>query len=250
VNPNPASRPGAPARAPTSYRLLIEAERGRRRRQAVTTVIAVVVTALAFWIAPKDSPFSELNAQRFGYFGPTRLVPDIEVRHEQDPENSEPAPGAAFQAISLTRDAGGAESPAPNPEGPAPGEKPQRREGLQGTADEELRQVEIPVVQSTDLVIEHLVEPVYPKLARDRGLEARVVLAALVDEKGHVLYIRVLKNTGHIMFEEAAQEALRKCIFRPYTEAGRPAKVWVRYPVRFDIIETEEERVRAKDLLD
>ena len=65
-----------------------------------------------------------------------------------------------------------------------------------------------------------------------------------------MLYIRVIENSGHIMFEDAAREALRKCIFRPYTEAGRPAKVWVRYPVRFDIIETEEERIRAKDLLD
>jgi TonB family protein len=250
VNARLESDPLPRSPAPASYRLLVEAERSRRRRQRVTTVVAVAVTALAFWAAPQEAPLSELNARRFGYFGPTRLVPDIEVRREQDSERREPAPGSAFQTVSLAQDPGSAETGAPNPEGPAAGEMPRLEQGLQGTAEEELRQVEIPVVQSTDVVIEHLVEPSYPKQGRDLGLEARVVLAALVDERGHVLYIRVLENTGHPMFEDAAKEALRKCIFRPYTEAGRAAKVWVRYPVRFDIIETEEERIRAKELLD
>jgi TonB family protein len=250
VRPHLESAPGGSPTAPTSYRLLVEAERVRRRRLTIATLLAMTVTALAFWNAPNDPPLSELNARRFGYFGPTRLLPDIELRRETDPDRGETAAGTALRAMSLSQEAGGTEPRAPNPEGPAPGEVPRMKAGLEGTIVDELKQVEIPVVQSTDVVIEHLVEPVYPREARTRELEARVELAALVGEDGRVLYIRVIRNTGHPMFEEAAKEALLKCLFRPYREGGKPAKVWVRYPVRFDIIEADEEKVRAIDLLE
>jgi protein TonB len=209
-----------------------------------------MVTAFAFWLAPREPPLSSLNPRRFGYFGPTRMVSDLEVRRDMQPEGEGALQGAALKTYTLVQEAGDLEAVAPDRPGPAPGEVPRVQPGTEGSATENLRQVEIPIVQSTEVVIEHLVEPTYPKPARARGLEARVELAALVDERGRVVYIRVIQNTGHPMFEEAAKQALRRCIFRPYREAGRPAKVWVRYPVRFDIIEAQEERPEVKETPD
>jgi len=76
--------------------------------------------------------------------------------------------------------------------------------------------------------------PVYPPLARARGIEGLVVLETIVDRAGRVEpdSIKVVESIA--LLDEAAIEALRKWRFRPgRDEQGEAVRVLVQLPVRF-----------------
>jgi periplasmic protein TonB len=77
--------------------------------------------------------------------------------------------------------------------------------------------------------------PVYPPLARARGLEGRVVLRAVVDRTGHVEpAITVVESVP--TFDGAAIEALRQWRFAPGRDHdGRLVRVLVDVPIRFQL---------------
>ena len=93
----------------------------------------------------------------------------------------------------------------------------------------------------------HRVDAVYPKEAKDKGLQTRVVLEIAVNEKGQVWNPKVTE--GHPLFNDAALEAVRKWRFAPATKDGvvvpvvatveivfsldpKPAETPVREPIR------------------
>jgi TonB family protein len=94
---------------------------------------------------------------------------------------------------------------------------------------------EAPVVQSEDLVIEHLVRPVYPEGARDHNIEGRVAVVALVDTFGTVVNVDLLKGSGESQLDRAAAAAVWKCRFRPYSERGRLQEVYAVFRFAFRI---------------
>jgi protein TonB len=77
--------------------------------------------------------------------------------------------------------------------------------------------------------------PVYPRTARARGLEGRVVLRAVVGRDGHVEEaIKVLASAP--MFDAAAVAALRKWRFQPGRDRnGKPVRVLIEVPIRFQL---------------
>jgi len=76
--------------------------------------------------------------------------------------------------------------------------------------------------------------PVYPPLARARGIEGLVLLETIVDRGGHVEGDSVKVVESIPLLDDAAIEALRKWRFRPGRDAqGEAVRVLVHLPVRF-----------------
>jgi protein TonB len=77
--------------------------------------------------------------------------------------------------------------------------------------------------------------PVYPRAARARGLEGRVVLRAIVGRDGHVEEaITVVKSAA--MFDAVAIAALRQWRFEPGRDRdGKPVRVLIDVPIRFQL---------------
>lgn len=80
-----------------------------------------------------------------------------------------------------------------------------------------------------------LVKPEYPEMARRAGVEGLVILHLLIDVDGSVIRVKVAKPSGEAGFEEAAVEAAWKCKFTPGKQNGRPVRVWVSLPFRFEL---------------
>ncbi len=76
----------------------------------------------------------------------------------------------------------------------------------------------------------------YPDIARKAGLEAKVVIGVLVDEKGNPVKTQVLVDAGfRAGFEEAAAKAVMSVKWKPAKQRDKPVKVWVAVPIRFSL---------------
>ena len=80
----------------------------------------------------------------------------------------------------------------------------------------------------------HKVEPAYPESMRALGKEATVKLELLIDRKGKVRQVTVLKSGGEA-FDKAATEALLSSSFIPGNIEGQPVAVRMRIPIRFKL---------------
>lgn len=125
--------------------------------------------------------------------------------------------------------------------------------GGEGVGEGSVIQVEQPVGQQNDIVVEEekmpdagefvAVEeqpvpieqpkPIYPEIARRAGIEGVVWVMILVDKTGKVRDVRITK--GPEMFQEAAKEACWKTVWRPAIQNQKPVPVWVTYPIRFTL---------------
>lgn len=74
----------------------------------------------------------------------------------------------------------------------------------------------------------------YPSFARKVGIEGRVVVQFVVDEKGHVQNPTILKS-DHEILNEAALEAIKKQKFEPGRQRGRPVKVRMERTIVFQL---------------
>jgi len=72
----------------------------------------------------------------------------------------------------------------------------------------------------------------YPEIARKAGIEGRVFVQFVVDEKGNVISPVVTRGIGGGC-DEAALEAVRKAKFKPGKQRGKPVKVQYSLPVTF-----------------
>ena len=75
--------------------------------------------------------------------------------------------------------------------------------------------------------------PRYPRAARRRGIEGRLVLQVLVDARGAARSVEVFATSGHGLLDEAARAAVRRWRFVPGRREGRAAPSVVRVPVTF-----------------
>ncbi len=97
----------------------------------------------------------------------------------------------------------------------------------------------VPVNQvDTTPVLVTRVEPVYPPLAQQMGIQGSVKINALVDETGTVIRTEVLQPSSGGMasgFEKASQDAVKKWKYRPAVKDGIYVKVWMPVQVTFNI---------------
>jgi TonB family protein len=77
------------------------------------------------------------------------------------------------------------------------------------------------------------VRPEYPEMARELGVEGRVVLRVLVLEDGTVGRVQVIETPNPILVDEAIT-AVRKSMFFPATRNGIPCCGTMTIPFIFD----------------
>lgn len=75
---------------------------------------------------------------------------------------------------------------------------------------------------------------VYPELARRAGVQGRVYVLAYVNEKGEVTKAEVQKGIG-AGCDDAAVAAVLKATFLPGRQRGKPVRVRVSIPIRFQL---------------
>lgn len=78
-------------------------------------------------------------------------------------------------------------------------------------------------------------KPAYPLQARRRGYQGTVVLEVFVDEQGKAGELRVIDSSGYNMLDDEAVRAVAGWRFEPGLIGGKPASMWVRIPVRFQL---------------
>ncbi len=77
------------------------------------------------------------------------------------------------------------------------------------------------------------VRPVYPQLAKQRGVEGDVTVDVVIDRSGKVTDMKVV--SGHALLQQAAIEALRQWKYEPPTLDGQPVSMKMLVTVRFRI---------------
>jgi len=77
------------------------------------------------------------------------------------------------------------------------------------------------------------VQPAYPDLAREAGVDGTVNVQALVGKDGKVKDVRVVKSIP--MLDESAKAAVRQWVFKPALSNNKPVAVWVGVPIHFSL---------------
>ena len=77
--------------------------------------------------------------------------------------------------------------------------------------------------------------PAYPQSARRAGIEGWVETKLLLDEKGEVEEVQIVKWEGHTAFVEAVRTSLARWRFTPAVREGRAVRIWKPYVVRFKL---------------
>lgn len=77
-------------------------------------------------------------------------------------------------------------------------------------------------------------QPRYTELARRANIEGVVILKAIIDERGYVTDLQVLKDLP-MGLDKAAMDAVRTWRFKPATLHDRPVKVYYNLTVNFTI---------------
>jgi TonB family protein len=78
------------------------------------------------------------------------------------------------------------------------------------------------------------VNPVYPQLAQQRGVEGTITVNALIDEKGNVIETAILKGIQDDKgLGRAAEAAVKKWKFDPARKGGVAVKVWKSFLIAF-----------------
>ncbi len=82
-------------------------------------------------------------------------------------------------------------------------------------------------------------KPTYPLEARDRGLQGRVLVEAVVSEAGKVENVVII--SGDPVLAKAAVAAARKWRFKPFIKDGKPVKTTTTIPFNFGFAGTVED---------
>lgn len=78
--------------------------------------------------------------------------------------------------------------------------------------------------------------PIYPELARSRGVEGKVVLRVIVNEKGLVDDIAIFNSSGSSILDLSALETVRNWHFIPAKSNNKFIRSQIMVPIVFKII--------------
>ncbi|MGH9508471.1 MAG: energy transducer TonB [Terriglobales bacterium] len=77
----------------------------------------------------------------------------------------------------------------------------------------------------------HRVQPAYPPIAKQAGIQGAVVLRAVIGRGGEIQELRVV--SGHPLLSSAAKDAVAQWRYRPYMLNGAPVEVETQVTVNF-----------------
>ena len=75
------------------------------------------------------------------------------------------------------------------------------------------------------------VVPTYPAIAKQLGIEGRVIIKAVINREGNVQHAEV--SSGEALLRSAALEAVRQWKYRPYYLNGQAVEVETEITVNF-----------------
>jgi len=75
--------------------------------------------------------------------------------------------------------------------------------------------------------------PVYPAIARVRGYEGVVLVAAEILPNGRVGNMKIRKSSGYAILDQSALEGVKPWKFEPAKKSGKPFAIWVEVPIKF-----------------
>jgi protein TonB len=79
--------------------------------------------------------------------------------------------------------------------------------------------------------------PKYPRIARIRGYQGNVLLDVLVNDHGTVDEVKVFKSSGYPVLDRAATSTVKQWLFEPGKIGEKQVGMWVRVPIRFELME-------------
>lgn len=215
----------------------VERARSGRRVAALTFGLALGVFGFLAWLSSPYVPWfiRRIPIVRFGYEGQTQYVRRIFLKTEGMAD----AQRAGHQTLKVagaqrggtpTKRSSKAKTPETRPSLPTEGDALENRIAMAMA-----RVANVPLVQSEDLIIEELVRPSYPEEAREKGIEGRIAVLALVDTLGRITEVEVVSGNDLSMLALASTEAVWKCKFRPYVVDGRVQEVYAMFRFNFRI---------------
>lgn len=216
-----------------------ERRRNVRRLAALSVAVgfALLAPLLALRATPLGAKLRHSQVMRFGFAGPPRYVELMQI----DARNTDWfQPRDVGHVTTQTGRRGAPDKPSkPVPRGDRiTHSQPTGEVGETGN-DLVARAIasrgEVPVMQSSELVIEELVRPEYPEEARRRGIEGHVAVLARVDTLGHIAEAQVMNPSGDAELDDASLVAVLRCRFRPYREKGRLTEVYAVFRFAFKI---------------
>jgi protein TonB len=77
--------------------------------------------------------------------------------------------------------------------------------------------------------------PRYPRIAKSRGYQGKVLLNVLVGRNGRVLDVAVAASSGYRVLDKAALKAVADWLFEPGKKGQEAVEMWVKVPIRFEI---------------
>ena len=217
-----------------------ESRRNRRRLAALSVAVGLgmLLPILVLRDTPLGRSLRQSRIMRFGFAGPPRYVELMQI--ETRPTN-----------LTMPRDIGEVVLHSGRRGDPGPAVRRGRRgvalrnapitgaNGEAGGGDLVARAIAsqgaVPVMQSSELVIEELVRPEYPEHARNREIEGHVAVLARVDTLGNVAEAEIMTTSGTPELDEASLRAVRRCRFRPYRDEGKLTEVYAVFRFAFRI---------------
>jgi TonB family protein len=213
-------------------------EREYRRALSLAVALAVIMhVALFVSLVPLEGRIPLVR--HLGYEGSLRILPEISVRREPGPVNSdlETLSGrgarAALQVIDITV------VDSERPAGTRAREETGTRDETVG--DKLLTQLErsLPQPTSRELVVIRLVKPAYPRSSVLAGVEGVVTFRLHVTSDGVVARTWLLSSEVDRACDEAARRAVLQWRFRPFLTDGEPTDVLVDQRIRFTLTDAD-----------
>jgi len=156
---------------------------------------------------------------------------DARIQHASLPEAAQRRPDLAATPAPLP-------PPSPRSEKTAPPSPPVTRAALSPSAGAVPSKAAAKAAEPGPGVAPSLLanpKPPYPKRARKRGIEGRVLLRVRVDVAGNSATVKMLQSSGHAMLDTAAVKAVRKWRFVPAQRNGVPVAATLDIPIAFQI---------------
>jgi TonB family protein len=83
--------------------------------------------------------------------------------------------------------------------------------------------------------IQNFTKPNYPRIARMRRMQGKVLLKIKVSHLGIPIHVQVLKSTGHNLLDKMAIKAARSWRFLPIKTVSIGNHYWVEKPIEFKL---------------